>query len=160
MAKARIKGKSKGTNGKPAIQNDGRKASQGGETVAGYFRKIFNENPKLLKGRSNEELLKRWLADHPGLTEVPQTVKYNLANVKSVLRKKLRKRGGRPKADQTGAVAAVVTVPKVAARGLEALEEQIDDCLSSAKRLDREGLADVIGLLRRARNVVVWKAGQ
>jgi hypothetical protein len=43
---------------------------------------------------------------------------------------------------------------------LEVLEEQIDDCLSFAKRLDKDGLADVIGLLRRARNGVVWMAGQ
>jgi hypothetical protein len=149
MAKA-TKAKVKSTNNTPE-----------GETVSGYFRKIFNENPKLLKGRSNEELLRRWLADHPGQTEVPQTVKNNLANVKSVLRKKLRK-GGRPKAEQTGAASVVTEVakPKVAARGLEALEEQIDDCLSFAKRLDREGLSDVIGLLRRARNAVVWKTGQ
>ena len=37
--------------------------SQGkGETVSGYFRKVFAENPKLLHSRSNSELLKRWLA--------------------------------------------------------------------------------------------------
>jgi hypothetical protein len=43
---------------------------------------------------------------------------------------------------------------------LQPLEEQIDDCLSLAKHLDREGLAHVIQLLRRARNEVVWKLGQ
>jgi hypothetical protein len=43
---------------------------------------------------------------------------------------------------------------------LEALEEQIDDCLSHAKHRDREGLQEVIRLLRRARNEVVWKMGQ
>ena len=161
MAKAKTKGKGKGTNGTPAPQADGRKSGQGGESISGYFRKIFEAHPKLLKGRSNEELLRRWLADHPGQTEVPQTVKNNLANVKSVLRKKLRK-GGRPKVEQTGAVAVAVEVskPKIATRSLEALEEQIDECLSFAKRLDREGLEDVIGLLRRARNAVVWKTGQ
>jgi hypothetical protein len=50
--------------------------------------------------------------------------------------------------------------PKHTPKGLEALEEQIDECLTFAKRLDREGLQDVIVLLRRARNAVVWKAGQ
>ena len=159
MGKAKTKGKGKGTNGTPAPQADGRKSDHGGESISGYFRKIFKENPKLLKGRSNEELLKRWLADHPGQKEAPQTVKNNLANVKSILRKKLRK-GGRPKAVQPVGVVTEVSKPKVTPRGLEALEEQIDECLSCAKRMDREGLADVIGLLRRARNTVVWKAGQ
>jgi hypothetical protein len=91
---------------------------------------------------------------------VPQKVKNNLANVKSILRKKMRKRGGRPKAEQPLASVSEAAKPKVAARGLEALEEQIDECLDLAKRLDREGLQGVIGLLRRARNAVVWKAGQ
>ena len=148
MAKA--KGLVKGTNNK---------AEQVGENVSAYFRKIFLENPKLLKERSNDELLRRWLADHPGIKDVPPKVKNNLANIKSILRKKLRK-GGRPKSEQPGTVGVEVAKPKVAARGLEALEEQIDDCLTFAKRLDQEGLTDVIGLLRRARNAVVWKAGQ
>jgi hypothetical protein len=71
MAKTR----GKTTNGTPAPQADGVKARPGGETVSGYFRRIFKENPRLLKERSNDELLKRWLADHPGHKEVPQTVK-------------------------------------------------------------------------------------
>ena len=43
---------------------------------------------------------------------------------------------------------------------LENLEELIDECLVSAKGLDREGLDSVIRLLRHARNSVVWKLGQ
>jgi hypothetical protein len=147
------KPKAKGSNGTPAPQSDG-------ETVSGYFRKIFKENPKLLKERSNDELLQRWLADHPDQKEVPQKVKNNLANIKSVLRKQRRKGGGRPNAEQPVVAVSAVAAPKVAARGLQDLEEQIDDCLDHARRLDREGLADVIGLLRRARNAVVWKMGQ
>jgi hypothetical protein len=150
---AKNKANVKGTNGPPAPQAEG-------ESVSAYFRKIFEENPKLLKGRSNEELLKRWLADHPGHKEVPQKIKNNLANIKSVLRKQRRKGGGRPNAEQPVVAVSAVASPKVAARVLEALEAQIDDCLDHARRLDREGLAEVIGLLRRARNAVVWKAGQ
>src|SRR4051794_28182770 len=30
------------------------------ESVAGYFRRLFDENPQLLKERSNEALLQRW----------------------------------------------------------------------------------------------------
>jgi hypothetical protein len=159
MAKTATRAKGKGGNDAPS-PTDGNRPGRGDENVSGYFRKIFDENPKLLKGRSNEELLKRWLADHPGQTEVPQKVKNNLANVKSILRKKMRKRGGRPKAGESVAAVGETARPRLAPRGLEALEEQIDECLDLARRLDREGLAGVIGLLRRARNGVVWMAGQ
>jgi hypothetical protein len=136
-------------------------AMSGDESISGYFRKIFLENPKLLKQRSNDELLRLWLADHPGHTDVPQKIKNNLANIKSVMRKKLRKRGGRPpKSEQPVGFVGEVARAKVSPRGLEALEEQIDECLDAAKRLDREGLSEVISLLRRARNSVVWLGGQ
>src|SRR4051794_37928307 len=39
-----------------------------------------------------DELLKRWLADHPGETEMPKNVKAILSNLKSVLRSKGRKK--------------------------------------------------------------------
>jgi hypothetical protein len=134
--------------------------ASGEETVSGYFRKIFEENPKLLKSRSNEELLRRWLADHPGEKEVPERVKQGLSNVKSVMRKRGRKRGRRPAATQNHTGEAAATPTRRPARGLEQLEEQIDECLTAAKNLDREGLEHVIRLLRQARNEVVWKLGQ
>ena len=59
----------------------------GGETVSGYFRQVFKDNPKWLKARSNDDVLARWLKDHPGETQVPEKVRQNLANVKSLLRK-------------------------------------------------------------------------
>jgi hypothetical protein len=137
---------------------------ENGETTGGYFRRVFKENPKLLVTRSNEELLARWLTDHPGEKTVPPNVQKHMSNVKSILRQKGRKRKlGRPrKVEQDGAVPAVSTPPKpvkVAPKGLEALEEMIDDCLTDAKRMDRDGLDDVIRLLRNARNAVVWKLG-
>jgi hypothetical protein len=127
------------------------------ESVAGYFRKVFEENPKWLRGRSNKAVLERWLQDHPGQKEVPARVKANLSNVKSVLRKKMRK-GGRPKKSATGA--AVAPENNVEVSPLEQLEEQIDDCLSFAKSLDRRQLGHVISLLRQARNIVVWQEGK
>lgn len=148
-----------------------KKATNGDETVAGYFRKIFEEEPKLLKGRSNDELLQRWLTDHPGEKEVPKSVKTGLANIKSVLRKKGRKGRGKPKATETdlqdvqGSTSAHGIAPSHSRgrdeedKGLQQLEEQIDDCLSLAKQRDREGLSQVISLLRSARNAVVWKMG-
>jgi hypothetical protein len=140
-------------------------AAPEGENVSGYFRARFKENPQLLKGKSNQELLQRWLADHPGEKEVPQRVKYILSNLKSVLRKKLRqkkeKSKQRPELAATVAPAVEATnMPNAALRGLETLEEQIDDCMSLARQLDREGLANVVQILRKARNAVVWQQGQ
>ena len=136
---------------------------EGGETTAGYFRRVFKENPRLLVTKSNDELLTRWLSDHPGEKDVPPNVKKHMGNVKSILRQKGRKKLAKPKTvEQDGAVPAVSTPlkpMKIASKSLEALEEQIDDCLTVAKHMDREGLDDVIRLLRNARNAVVWKLG-
>jgi hypothetical protein len=135
-----------------------------GETTSGYFRRVFKENPQLLGVKSNDELFRRWLADHPDHTEVPGNVKSILFNVKSGLRKKGRKQLGRPKKVEQaapGVVAGTQPQPaKVPVKGLEALEEQIDDALTLAKHMDREGLDEVIRMLRRARNTVVCELGE
>jgi hypothetical protein len=147
------------------------KAGATGESVASYFRGVFEEKPRWLKSRSNDELLQRWLADHPGETTVPQRIKVIMANTKSVLRKKGRKGRGKIKKEQptkavahqfaaTAVVLATAPSSSTQSQELEQLEEQIDDCLTLAKTLDREQLANVIHLLRRARNGVVWKLGQ
>jgi hypothetical protein len=129
-----------------------------GETISGYIRRVFKENPKWLATRSNDEILARWLKDHPGETEVPHRVKKNLSNVKSLLRQARGKKPGKPKKESQPA--APTAAPRSAVRGLETLEEQLDECLTLAKNLDREGLSSVINLLRRARNEVVWKMGE
>jgi hypothetical protein len=129
-----------------------------GESVAGYFRKIFKENPKLLRKRSNDELFRRWLADHPGHSDVPKHVRTGLQNIKSVLRQERGKKK-RARAEQAGAAGAQPVARRISAKGLEQLEEHIDECLALAKHTDREGLGDVISLLRRARNGVVVKLG-
>ena len=133
----------------------------GGETVSGYFRQVFKDNPKWLKARSNDDVLARWLKDHPGETEVPEKVRQNLANVKSLLRKADRQKPGATKKESRPAEpnAVPAAAPRKGVRGLESLEEQIDECLTLAKNLDREGLSSVINLLRRARNEVVWIMG-
>jgi hypothetical protein len=129
------------------------------ESVSGYFRQVFKGRPDLLDSGSNNVLFERWLQDHTGEKAVPNRVKNTLSNLKSVLRKKRRKKAGRKKAAELPALVApqASTVPRAK---LELLEEQVDDCLTLAKRLDREGLTDIILLLRRARNGVVWKIGQ
>jgi hypothetical protein len=137
-----------------------------GENTSAYFRRLFKENPKLLKGSDNSELLDRWLRDRPGHKEVPVNVKYILHAVKSSVRNKLRQRRAE-KAQATPAVAPVVSArpapPPAAARragaSLTRLEEQIDACLAVAREMDREGLVEVIDRLRSARNAVVRMAG-
>jgi hypothetical protein len=109
-------------------------------------------------------VLSRWLADHPGNTEAPKNVQKSMAKVKGLLRQKSRKRGRPTTVEQGAPVVATSGEPKtfvkIAPKNLEALEEQIDDCMTLAKKTDKEGLAEVIRMLRNARNAVVWKLGQ
>jgi hypothetical protein len=143
-------------------------ATKDGETTGGYFRRVFKENRVWLKGRSNDEVLKRWLADHPGHKEVPGNIKAHLSNVKSTMRSKKRKKvatraeAAHPSHQSTAVtrVATPVARKPLGSSKLDQLEMQIDDCLIMARQMDHEGLHDVIGLLRKARNEVVWKMGQ
>ena len=159
---ARMGRPKKTANATPARIGNAPQAS--GETTSGYFRTLFKQNPKLLVTRSNSELLGRWLADHPGNTEVPHNVQKSMAKVKGLLRKKSRKRRKATTVEPGAPVTPTNSVPpafvKIAPKSLEALEEQIDDCLTLAKKTDKEGLAEVIRMLRNARNGVVWMLGQ
>ncbi len=151
-------------NGAVAATPAAAPAADGGETIAGYFRRVFKEQPRLLRERSNEKLLDRWLADHPGHADVPDNVKANLSNIKSVLRsKKRRKVAKRAEAVQANGAAVALAAPvarkPLGTSKLDELELQIDECLILARQLDREALHDVIHLLRKARNQVVWKLG-
>jgi hypothetical protein len=143
--------------------NGGKLDRDGAETTAGYFRRVFTENPRLLGERSNKPLLDRWLKDHAGATKVPKSVRANLANVKSVLRSTKRKHTAHRAADTASAAQhqpiQVARVP-TGSSDLERLEHQIDECIISARILDREGLGNVVDHLRLARNLVVWKMGQ
>jgi hypothetical protein len=140
-----------------------KQSANNSESVAGYFRKIFKEKPKLLGERSNESLLKQWLADHRDHREVPDNVKASLSNVKSMLRSKKRKKVARHaegnQVIEHGMKPSIARVPSGSSK-LEQLEQHIDECLIEARLLDKEGLDDVIHYLRRARNAVVWKIGQ
>ena len=83
-------------------------------------------------------------------------MKNGLSNTKSVLRSKRRRRKA---AEANGQVSAAVTpMPRTKTRDLEALEVYIDEGLMMARKLG-EGLEEVIDLLRRARNKVVWQLG-
>jgi tetratricopeptide (TPR) repeat protein len=84
------------------------------------------------------------------------SLKAALANAKDNLPR--RNRNGRRLAMADRRPSPVGTRASVV--GLEALEEAIDDCLTRAKVIDRAGLENVVKLLRRARNKVVWKIGE
>ena len=129
---------------------------KGKESVSGYFRKIFMQRPELLDSTSNEELVERWKADHE-TNNVPISVRANLANLKSHLRK--RRRLGLSLGRPVDAATTTVRPTRSATNGLEALEEHIDESLTMARNLDRTGLAEIIDLLRQARNTVVRKLG-
>jgi len=154
--KAKPADETQDTNGQTAPEGAADK-----ETTAGYFRKIFEKTPQLLNERSNKKLLKRWLADHPGQTEVPKSVKANLANLKSVMRSKQRTKVAvrAQKKLAPGEKKPVARVPTGDTQ-LEVLEHQIDECLILAKTIDRDALESIISHLRRARNEVVWKIGK
>jgi hypothetical protein len=149
---------------RPPGENSGTNNLSGGdgkETTAGYFRKIFHDNPQLLNERSNKKLLKRWLADHPGVSVVPKSIKANLANLKSVMRSKKRTKVA-ARAQQKlspGQEHKVATVPTGDTQ-MELLEHHIDECLILAKSIDRELLQSIISHLRQARNETVWKIGK
>jgi hypothetical protein len=140
----------------------GPKGGGQGESIQGYFKRLLRENPAWLEGRSNAALLGRWLEDHPDQAEVSDSVKAGLQNAKSALRSKKRRRKAQQVAGAQPALAPAGRPVGHGRRGRspQGLEEQIDDCLNSARALDREGLANVISLLRRARNELVWKMGQ
>ena len=125
------------------------------KSVGGYFRTVFASHPEWLRGKSNAPLLAQYRKDK-GMAEdakVPNNIKANLANIKSVLRKEGRIKTGRK-------MISVKAVKAVPGTKMEALEELIDDCMTLAKNIDREGLANVISKLRSARNEVVWKTGK
>src|SRR5262245_53608626 len=81
-----------------------------GENISGYFRKLFEQHPAWLESRSNDDVLSQWLKDHPDQKTVPDRVKQNLSNVKSVLRQKLRRKPGRKKGSRPAAL-STVTAP-------------------------------------------------
>lgn len=140
------------------------------ENISAFFRDEFRAHPEWLDEKSNDKALNRWSEAHPDDPEPNVSVKQTLANLKSQLRKQRREglfpedgaAAGRPvhASHPHPAPSASAGPHHVPSHRLDTLEEAIDDCLTAAKNLDREGLADVVRLLRKARNEVVWKMGE
>ncbi len=130
------------------------------ESMSGFFREEIRKHRNLLNDKgSNKILIQKWLDAHPG-EPLPKSIRSNLANLKSNMRKKKRgrKRAAAAvlEANSTSPSISIKKV-KVSVRSLESLEEAIDDCMTAAKNIDREGLAHVIQALRKARYHVGWK---
>ena len=148
------------TGANEANMSDGSAAS-GGETMQGYFRRVFGEHPEWVKPRSNARVYQRWHDDHPGHTDVPASWRNALTNVKSDLRSRAKGKGkGRGSRGRPAAAAAEPRArsagPKVPAKTLLELEEKIDDCLIMARRLGGgDALERIAEQLRKARNAVI-----
>jgi hypothetical protein len=127
------------------------------ETTSGFWKRILRANPQLLRQRSNEQLYEIYKKEH-GVDLVPTNAKQGLSNIKSQLRKekKLGKRKAAVAA-AAGAGEAAARPVRLSVKGLEALEEHIDDALGMAKTLDRTALEPVIQALRKARYEVILK---
>jgi hypothetical protein len=123
------------------------------ESLGGYFRQVFTEHPDWLKIKSNDLIKAKFEEDHPSQVWTPK-IRGNMANIKSVMRKKQR-RGGRKPGGQMKPTSTDSGI-----RNLDGLELAIDTCLSAARSMDPGGLQPVILHLRKARNELVWKMGQ
>jgi len=143
------------------------RAKAEGESKSAVFRRYFEKQPDLLREKNFDAVIEMFKKDNPN-REFGDSERQVAANIKSRMRKELGIRGRRRKRRGAAAGAAAGghegggTGVARGGRGggsLHMLEEQIDDCLMAAKRLDREGLDDVIKHLRRARNLIVVRGG-
>jgi hypothetical protein len=57
-----------------------------------YFRRFFKDRPELLDTNSNEEATDQWLADHPGVRELPPVARQALFHVKAEMRFKANRK--------------------------------------------------------------------
>jgi hypothetical protein len=130
-----------------------------GESKSGLFKRLFMSNKEMLKVPSIDEVIKLFEAETGrSATDKDRGV---AANVKSKLRKQLGMRGrrgkkrGRPAGG--GSTAVAVAAPRVSSA--LALEDAIEDCIYLARKMESDRLADVIKMLRRARNQLVLVTG-
>jgi hypothetical protein len=129
-------------------------------TKSGVFKRIFESNKELLRIPSIAEAIKMFEA------EIGHTASSSdrglAANIKSRLRRQYgmrrgrRRKGGRPTANGT---TAVVHAPRVRAASTLALEDAIDDCIYLARRTEAAELADIVRMLKKARNHLIVLTG-
>jgi len=118
-----------------------------------YFTKFLTKNKTLLKKRGNQEIFKKWLADHPEFDSIPWDVAQALGAVKFHLRKELnihdvanRKRKEGKSSIHTGKSSGV---------SIQSLEKLIDECILVAVDVDRDDFDPIIHHLRYALKQVI-----
>jgi hypothetical protein len=125
-------------------------------SLAAMFKRYFTEHPEWLQEEGgNAKAIELFEKENPGHVVGPQ-VRQAMYNVKSAMKKGpagAAKRNAKKRAARDMVVAARVNSRPRAP--LNALEEQIDDCMILAKQIDRERLGRVLDHLHRARNAVV-----
>lgn len=130
------------------------------ESKSAVFRRLYESNLDLLKVPGYDELFKMYQAED-GSRKVGVSERQVAANVKSTLRQKHKIRGrrrgrrGRRARMVNGAVAPVIMTPQRVGAAHLALEDAIDDCIFLARRMDAVRFADVVRLLKRARNQLI-----
>ena len=122
-------------------------------SVSSFFRQIYKQQPELLESSSNEEVYN--LFSEMTKRKITDRDKAILSNLKSLERKKAKHGTKGSRKAMKAQNHAVKTAVGRGGSHLDRLEESIDDCMSAAKVLDREGLLTVIDHLRKARNEVV-----
>ncbi|HEX4590325.1 MAG TPA: hypothetical protein VH120_10380 [Gemmataceae bacterium] len=131
-----------------------------GVSKSGIFKHIFESNKELLRVPSIAEALKQFEAEYG---QAPTASDRGLAaNIKSKLRRihgmrRRKRRGGRRAEAGNGAVA--MPAPRIRASSTLALEDAIDDCIYLARRIESAQLAEVVRLLKKARNQLIVLTG-
>ena len=128
------------------------------------FRRYFEKKPDLLRESSFDDVIAMYKQEFPdrNFTDSDRQI---AANIKSRMRKERkisRRRRRRRRAAAAAGGEMGVAAPRThrGVSSLHLLEEQIDNCLIAARRLERAELADVIKHLRRARNLVIVQLGE
>jgi hypothetical protein len=136
------------------------------ESTRHYFVQLFEAKPELLNEATNDMAVEQWEKDHPG-RKCTASIKSSISNVKTFVRKKLgmrklrRRRGKRGRmARATNGVVTQAVTRKIATGAMEKLELLLDECLNLARGNDNGELGKVIGHLRMARNIVIYKQGK
>ena len=85
-----------------------------GENISAYWKGVFARHPELLKPRSNAELYRIYVSEHPGQAEVPKSARQGLSNVKTTLRQAKGKKRSPPARRRSGSTASLRTTTPTA----------------------------------------------
>jgi len=114
-----------------------------GNSVRAWFKEQYDAHPELLDVRENDTILNQWMELNKK-TEVPDSIRANLASLKSKMRSD--KRGNKPGPKKANRVAASSVAGEI-----DKLEVMIDGCITFARNLQVDKLDEVIKHLRRGR---------